>query len=207
MDLNSPLFDRIRIKPSCDEPRREEKPACEHAGCGKFGEYRAPKGRGQEGRYWRFCLDHVREYNKGYNYFAGMADDDVQAYQKDASTGHRPTWSSASNSASSRRRKDGAPPPASDFDYLDPFGVLRSAQPFHARRAAEPERPRRPAPVMRALEALGLDENADSATIKSQYKTLVKRFHPDAHGGDRSLEDRLREIIRAHDTLKAAGLC
>lgn len=207
MDLNSPLFDRIRIKPSCDEPRREEKPRCERPGCGALGEHRAPKGRGQEGQYWRFCLDHVREYNKGYNYFAGMADDDVMAYQKDASTGHRPTWNTASNSSQARRRKDGAPPPTGDFDYLDPFGVLRSAQPFHARRAAEPERPRRPAPVLRALEALGLDENADAAAIKAQYKTLVKRFHPDAHGGDRSLEDRLREIIRAHDTLKAAGYC
>lgn len=207
MDLNSPLFDRIRIKPSCDEPRRTAEPGCEHPGCTAKGEHRAPKGRGQEGRYWRFCLDHVREYNKGYNYFAGMPEDDVVAYQKDASTGHRPTWSSASNAAGGRRRKDGAPPPTGDFDYLDPFGVLRSAQPFHARRAAEPERPRRPEPVRRALEALGLDESADAAAIKAQYKTLVKRFHPDAHGGDRSLEDRLREIIRAHDTLRAAGYC
>ena len=206
MDLNSPLFDRIRIKPSCDEPRREE-PVCERPGCTAAGVHRAPKGRGQEGKYFQFCLDHVREYTKGYNYFAGMPEDDVVAYQKDASTGHRPTWAAGSNATGTRRRRDGAAPPVNDFDYLDPFGVLRSAQPFHARRAAEPERPRRPAPVMRALEALGLDENADAAAIKAQYKTLVKRFHPDAHGGDRSLEDRLREIIRAHDTLKAAGLC
>lgn len=206
MDLNSPLFDRIRIKPSCDEPRKAE-PGCEHPGCSAPGAHRAPKGRGREGEYWRFCLDHVRDYNKRYNYFAGMDDDDVMAFQKDASTGHRPTWNSASNAAGGRRRKDGAPPPASDFDYLDPFGVLRSAQPLHARRAAEPERPRRPAPILRALETLGLDDKADAAAIKAQYKTLVKRFHPDAHGGDRSFEDRLREIIRAHDTLKAAGLC
>ena len=54
---------------------------------------------------------------------------------------------------------------------------------------------------------MGLEEQADAATIKAQYKSLVKRFHPDAHGGDRSFEDRLRDIIRAHDTLKAAGLC
>ena len=59
----------------------------------------------------------------------------------------------------------------------------------------------------RALDVLGLDENADSAAIKAQYKTLVKRFHPDANGGDRSFEERLRDIIRAHDVLRAAGLC
>jgi curved DNA-binding protein CbpA len=54
---------------------------------------------------------------------------------------------------------------------------------------------------------LGLEEGADGPAIKAQYKALVKRFHPDANGGDRSFEERLRDIIKAHDTLKAAGLC
>lgn len=204
MDLNSPLFDRIRIKPSCDEPRARAEPTCDQKGCQGVGAHRAPKGRGAEGQYWRFCLDHVREYNKTYNYFAGMPDDDVVAYQRDAAIGHRPTWDMGVNS--SRRRRDGGQPPG-EFDYLDPLGILRSARPSHARRAAEPERPRRPGPVLKALETLGLEENADAPAIKAQYKSLVKRFHPDAHGGDRSFEDRLRDIIKAHDTLKAAGLC
>ena len=59
----------------------------------------------------------------------------------------------------------------------------------------------------RALDVLGLDDTADTAAIKAQYKTLVKRFHPDANGGDRSFEERLRDIIRAHDVLRAAGMC
>ncbi|TXN26131.1 J domain-containing protein, partial [Methylobacterium sp. WL93] len=59
----------------------------------------------------------------------------------------------------------------------------------------------------RALDVLGLEEGADTAAIKAQYKSLVKRFHPDANGGDRSFEERLRDIIRAHDVLRAAGLC
>lgn len=204
MDLNSPLFDRIRIKPSCDEPRRTGEAACDRPGCASPGQHRAPKGRGRENEYFRFCLDHVREYNKGYNYFAGMPEDDVVAYQKDASTGHRPTW--GMGVAGGRRRREGGLPPE-EFDYLDPLGVLRSAAPRQTRRAAEPEAPRRPGPVRQALEVLDLDETADAAAIKSQYKVLVKRFHPDAHGGDRTYEERLRDIIRAHDTLKAAGLC
>ena len=205
MDLNSPLFDRIRIKPTCDDTKRTSEPTCDHPACKAVGAHRAPKGRGNEGQYWRFCIDHVREYNKTYNYFAGMPDDDVMAYQKDAAIGHRPTWDMGVNA--SRRRKDGGATPG-EFDYLDPLGILRSARPAHARRAAaEPEKPRRPGPVLRALETLDLPEAADAASIKAKYKTLVKRFHPDAHGGDRSYEDRLRDIIRAHDTLKAAGLC
>src|SRR3954469_10393435 len=104
MNLNSPLFDRIRIRPSCDEPQRETRePACERASCAASGLFRAPKGRGREGQFWRFCLDHVRAYNATYNYFAGMPDEDVLAYQKAATTGHRPTWTMGVNPGSKGR--------------------------------------------------------------------------------------------------------
>jgi len=58
----------------------------------------------------------------------------------------------------------------------------------------------------RAYDVLGLDESADAAAVKARYKQLVKQVHPDANGGDRSYEDRLREVINAYNTLKAAGL-
>ena len=97
---------------------------------------------------------------------------------------------------------------ARDWAYADPLGVLRGEGLGETRRApAEPERRRRGALVRKALDILGLDETADGPAIKAQYKALVKRFHPDAQGGDRSFEERLRDIIKAHDTLKAAGLC
>jgi hypothetical protein len=210
MDLNSPLFDRIRIRPSCDEPRETAvEPACEKTGCGQAGNFRAPKGRGREGQYWRFCLDHVRAYNATYNYFAGMTDDAVAAYQKDAVVGHRPTWSMGVNPAVGRAGESRAETPPRDWEYADPLGILRAEGLGQARRAAapEPKRRRYSGVVQRALDTLGLDETADAAAIKAQYKALVKRFHPDAHGGDRSFEERLRDIIRAHDTLKTAGLC
>jgi curved DNA-binding protein CbpA len=204
MGLNSPLFDRVRIRPRAEEVRRETEPTCERAGCTAPGAHRAPKGRGREGQFWRFCLNHVREYNASYNYFAGMSDDDLQAYQKDAVVGHRPTWNMSVNGG--KRRRDGGLNPE-EFDYLDPLGIMRSAGARASRAAPEPAKPSRPGPVLQALETLGLDANAGAVEIKAQYKVLVKRFHPDAHGGDRSYEPRLRDIIRAHATLKAAGLC
>jgi curved DNA-binding protein CbpA len=218
MDLNSPLFDRIRIKPHCDEPRDAEAAApCEHPGCTGAGTYRAPKGRGQEGRYFQFCLGHVRAYNASYNYFAGMTDAAVAAFQKDAVIGHRPTWAMGTRpmgaNASHAPEGAGAPPPESasrDWSYVDPLGVLSGAGFQHARRRrtpAEPKKPRHTGPVRRALEVLGLEEGVDGPAIKAQYKALVKRFHPDANGGDRSFEERLRDIIKAHDILKSAGLC
>jgi hypothetical protein len=208
MDLNSPLFDRIRIKQQCEEPRETEGPACEHPGCKGSGLYRAPKGRGQEGRYFQFCLDHVRAYNASYNYFAGMTDAAVAAYQKDAVIGHRPTWAMGVNPAG-RVQDGGNEAPTRDWQYSDPLGVLNGENLNKGRRRApaEPKKPRYTGPVRRALDVLGLDETADGPAIKAQYKTLVKRFHPDANGGDRSFEERLRDIIKAHDTLKTAGLC
>jgi DnaJ domain len=207
MDLNSPFFDRIRIKPACDEPRVPAEPLCDKIGCGAAGVHRAPKGRGREGQYWRFCLDHVREYNASYNYFAGMSDAAVAAYQKDAVVGHRPTFPIGVN-GSAKQNGDAPHGPARDWGYFDPLGILRG-EGFAQAKRAKTEKPKRrfSGVVQRALDTLGLDETADAASIKAQYKALVKRFHPDAHGGDRSFEDRLRDIIRAHDTLKAAGLC
>jgi hypothetical protein len=207
MDLNSPFFDRIRIKPACDEPRETVEPACDKIGCGGAGLHRAPKGRGREGQYWRFCLGHVREYNASYNYFAGMSDDAVQAYQKDAVIGHRPTFPMGVNGAA---QQNGHEPrgPTRDWAYFDPLGILHAESFTQAKRkAAEPPKRRYSGVVQRALDTLGLDETANAASIKAQYKALVKRFHPDAHGGDRSFEERLRDIIKAHDTLKSAGLC
>ncbi|MCJ2069783.1 DnaJ domain-containing protein [Methylobacterium sp. J-030] len=207
MDLNSRLFDSIRIKPSCDEPKPAAETGCESPGCTQPGLYRAPKGRKAEGQYWRFCIDHVRAYNATYNYFDGMNDAAVQAYQKDAIIGHRPTWAMGVNKSGQAKPAD---EPARDWAYVDPLGILRGEGVADARRRArqpEPEKPRHSATVRRALDVMGLEEGADTAAIKAQYKTLVKRFHPDANGGDRSFEERLRDIIRAHDVLRAAGLC
>jgi len=231
MDLNSPLFDSIRIKPTCDDPKEGSKASpkggragakpsasataeatCDAPGCTGAGLYRAPKGRKQEGQYYRFCIDHVRAYNAAYNYFDGMNDAAVEAYQKDAMVGHRPTWSMGVNAAAGTGTDKGAKPETErDWAYADPLGVLRAngLGGNAGRRAAtpEPQRPRHTAAVTKALDVMGLDESADTAAIKAQYKTLVKRFHPDANGGDRSFEERLRDIIRAHDVLRAAGLC
>ncbi|WP_342107472.1 J domain-containing protein [Methylobacterium sp. SI9] len=207
MDLNSRLFDSIRIKPSCDEPKAAADGVCESPGCAQPGLYRAPKGRKAEGQYWRFCIDHVRAYNATYNYFDGMNDAAVQAYQKDAIIGHRPTWAMGVNKSGQAKPAD---EPARDWAYVDPLGILRGEGVGDTRRRArqpEPERPRHSATVRRALDVMGLEEGADTAAIKAQYKVLVKRFHPDANGGDRSFEERLRDIIRAHDVLRAAGLC
>jgi hypothetical protein len=197
MNLNSRIFDRIRVKRKPKQAAQPEEPRCDHPGCVALGLYRAPMGRLREGQYFSFCLDHVREYNATYNYFNGMSAEDVALYQRDALVGHRPTWSMGTNRTDKNFREDGD-------DSSQSGDTLSMAAPG-ARRAprAEQAKPRYGLAALRALDQLGLDDTADAVTIKSRYKDLVKRLHPDANSGDRSNEDKLREIIRAYNFLKS----
>lgn len=223
MDKPSDLFDKIRIKPrggakalgagrgkqAAPEP---DAMMCQKEGCTKPGVHKAPMGRGNEGRFWSFCLEHVREYNNTYNYFNGMNDTAVAAYHKDAMTGHRPTWSVSVNK-SGRKNQDAArqttTAEGAQWSYEDPLGLFDAGsvtpQPQGRKKISTPRRALSPR-VRVALDQLGLDDNAAAPIIKAKYKELVRRFHPDANGGDRSFEARLQDIIKAYDSLKAAGM-
>jgi curved DNA-binding protein CbpA len=204
MKLDSAYFNKIRIDAA--EPRPEPaRRACEMPGCDGAGTHRAPKGRAQEGEYFWFCLDHVRQYNKSYNYFSGMNDAAIQAFQRDASFGHRPTWQMGMNAKSDEAIRQARP---AGYRWTgsaqDPFRLFGEG--FQTGRP-EPEQRKVRNMEARSLSTLGLDFSATAAEIKARYKLLVKRHHPDANGGDRSLEDRLREIIQAYSYLKSVGFC
>jgi hypothetical protein len=208
MSNNSPLFDRIRVKPDQDRRLRAELPPCEWPGCTGPATHRAPKGREQANEYWRFCLGHVREYNSSYNFFSGMNDDAVAKYQKDALTGHRPTWKMGSIGGKRTRRAAARDFRDGNFTGDDPFSLFGEAG---SRRTSQPKTGSEARKVFnaqrRALETLGLEDDASRADIKAKFKTLVKRHHPDANGGDRGSEAQLREIIQAYNYLKSAGFC
>lgn len=209
MKLNSPLFDRIRVKPGTDRQHRPAEQRCEWPGCSEAGSHRAPKGRHREGQYWHYCLDHVREYNQSYNYFAGMSDDAVYAYQKDALTGHRPTWRMGVKGEQPGEKGHPFAEAMKQEGLRDPFGFgAEIGGAFHARQAPEePEGRAIRSTERRALEVMGLELSAAPAEIKARYKELVKLHHPDANGGDRSSEDRLRSVIQAYNNLRQAGFC
>ena len=207
MSSDSPLFDRIRVKPDQDRRLRTELPGCEWPRCGAPATHRAPKGRLRASEYWRFCLDHVREYNNSYNFFEGMSDDAIAKYQKEDLTGHRPTWKMGSIGG---RRGDAKHSSrgfrGSGWAADDPFELFeRVSRGGQARPGAEGRKVLNA--QRRALDVLGLEADAKRADIKARFKVLVKRHHPDANGGDRTSEDRLREIIQAYNYLKSAGFC
>jgi curved DNA-binding protein CbpA len=204
MSVYSKSFEKIRVRRDPAAELKSNAPCCQWDGCNEAGTHRAPVGRLKEGEYFRFCFDHVREYNRGYNYFSGLTDTDIARFQKEALTGHRPTWTMGANGAA-RFGPDLAQKRSGHAGYYtrirDPFGMFGG-------HADETPRERKAKPLeAKALETLGLDAKATGAAIKSRYKELVKRHHPDANGGDRGSEDRFRDVLQAYRVLKQAGLC
>lgn len=209
MKLDSKFFDRLRVKPDANRLLKDMAPGCDWKGCKQPGLYPAPKGRGHEGEYHRFCLDHVREYNKTYNYFAGLPDDEVAKHQKDDVIGHRPTWFVGVNSYG-RNRKGGNGSRQGGFSFHrfgteDPLGLFSEAAAGAPREGAQPARPLHRA-ERKCLRELNLEEGASKAEIKARFKDLVKRHHPDLNGGDKRSEDKLRDVIQAYNYLKTTGL-
>jgi DnaJ-domain-containing protein 1 len=209
MKLESKFFDRIRIKPRHrDEQPRPQSPHCAWEGCKEAGIYRAPKGNRAEGEYHNFCLEHVRHYNSAYNFFSGMDAAGVEEHiNRSAQTDGRPSWGMGSKPGGSGgpRMPNGKlrNPDAKKFaDPLHIFARYARAQARGPQR--EPVRPLHE-PDRRALETLGMEGRPNSDEIKKAYKALVKIHHPDANGGNKASEDRLRSIIAAYSHLKAKG--
>src|SRR3981081_4340929 len=210
---SSKFFDSIRIKPNKLSAKqqaqaREESAMCEWPDCKNKGPHRAPKGRANDKEYWHFCLNHVREYNQSYNFFSGMNADAVARYQKDALTGHRPTWKMGANGTKGKGQTDGADlegaaDPFSMFSELNGRGRWRPGPGSGAEAKAETRKVFNA--ERKALQVMGPGPEATLDVVKAKYKALVKQHHPDANGGDRSTEDRLIEIIKAYNYLKAVG--
>jgi len=201
VNSTSKYFDSIRIAPQKAKKEKKANRACEWPNCSSTAPHRAPKGRNSQDQFSWFCESHIREYNKNYNFFANMTDEEVRGYQEQNRTGHRPTWKMGMNSDASGGKRFQADPA-----FADTFGFFGENDPYRQDADGNRKRPPRNA-ERKALLALGLDETATMTDIKTRYKELVKKFHPDTNGGDRTAEDRLQKVIQAHDYLKKSGFC
>lgn len=214
MKPQSKYFDMIRVSRSRSEgastdDRRDPSSICHWRGCDKPGRHRAPKGRGRDNEYYMFCESHIRDYNQSYNYFEGMSSREVDDFRRDAMTGHRPTWTLGANSWAHGTRAAQSEAELRRHAGTAGFGT---PQDFHAERArrarAEATTAKRVLKPLekKSLDTLELTQSASREEIKARYKEMVKRHHPDNNGGDRSSEDKLREIIQAYNLLKQAGM-
>ena len=164
---------------------------CDVPGCTSAGEFRAPKGRNQLNEYFWFCLDHVREYNRAWNYYAGMSEDEIEADVRRATTWNRPSWPFGTGVKGS-----GA------WRVRDPFDFFEGQEAGGER--TERHHPWVQSAEEKALQIMDLSPPVTLDEVKARYKSLAKRFHPDANGGDRDAEERLKLINDAYTTLRKA---
>ncbi|TPG39898.1 J domain-containing protein [Sphingomonas koreensis] len=173
---------------------------CEQPGCDEPGEFRAPPldgvGAGDRPHPYRwFCLDHVRAFNAGYNFFNGMSAEEIHEQQRPFAGWERETRAFAHSGGD-------APPRWADFaDPIDAIGARFRAKAAAARKDGRPlsdgER--------RALRVLGLSADTDRTMLRKRYAELLRRYHPDRNGGDRSHERALQQVIEAYQRLKGAA--
>ncbi|WP_309662386.1 DnaJ domain-containing protein [Sphingomonas sp.] len=167
---------------------------CAVSGCGEPGEYKAPlepanfNGPGS----WRFlCLDHVREHNAKYNFFSGMSPEEIAEAQT--------SFGGWERSVRAFSATVGASPAWTDLDDpLDAIAARFRRQQESSSRFSTPER--------RALAVLGLGEDTSRHALRTRYSKLVRRYHPDKNGGDRTHETRLREVIEAYQSLRRSAV-
>ena len=180
--------------------------SCEWPGCGVKGAYRAPASPDQLHEFRWFCLDHVREYNRAWNYFSGWTEEELDAQIRADRTWERPTWTF----------RDGAPGPGRQgphmdgrawmrWGFADPLEVLgeNATQNPGAREDRRTRFRQLTRDEARAMDTLGLPhETEQRSEVRARYRELVKDLHPDMNNGARGDEARLGRVIRAWDILK-----
>ena len=170
--------------PDPDAPGR----TCDYPGCCEAAGFRAPKSRDSLNDYWWFCLDHVREYNARWDFYKGMTPDQIEAQTRDDTGWQRPTWPLGRVGQK-----------FFDEEHLrDPLEGLAASR----ARAAERMRAVTPSELRDPLSTLGLEWPVSLDALKARYKELAKRHHPDANGGDRKAEERLKTINLAYAAVR-----
>ena len=176
---------------------------CDVPGCEASGEFRAPGHRGHgfdgPGEWQYFCLDHVRQFNAGYDFFQGMNAEEILSAQSPAAG-----WQTETPAFKPTAGVDGMPRWADFHDPLDAIGA-RAGEIKRAAKGAQSEQFSRFTPKEReALNVMGLNPKDDRARLRRRYSELVRQYHPDRNGGDRSHEGRLQKVVEAYQLLRTS---
>lgn len=180
--------------PDPDAPGR----TCDMPGCCGMGDYRAPKSRTTLNDYWWFCLEHVRAYNASWDFYKGMSPGEIETQLRADTSWQRPTWP-LGHIGGSAWEQDALHDP---LHILSAGRVNRGLHPAGAHAAGGQRPDALPAELREPLATLGLDWPTTLDVVKSRYKELAKKHHPDANGGDRAAEERLKIINLAYAAVR-----
>jgi len=162
---------------------------CDWKNCTEIGEYKAPVEKDNSKKYRLLCLNHVKEFNKNWNYFSGMNDDQVIDFLKSDMIWHKPTQSFSSSDNFfkvlwNNTLKDDFDKEKfhSDFNHMGQFRYNNKD--------------------IKAFEILGITVGSKWESIYKKFKILVKKFHPDMNSGNKKFEEKLKSITLAYTQLK-----
>lgn len=167
---------------------------CDVEGCHEVGEFKAPKNRGLNEHY-HFCLTHVQEYNKKWNFFDGMNEEEILSHTLKSATWDRPTWKFSDAKKTEEKLRENVY--NNFFKYED---VEREKDRFSSNRNAISKL----SPEYQAMQVMGLEPPLSPQKLKDEYKKLAKKYHPDHNNGCKDAEERLKNINMAYTVLKTA---
>lgn len=175
---------------------------CQWPDCREEGEFRAPGSRGSgfdgPGNFRWFCLDHVREFNSGYDWFEGMNAEEIFAAQSPMAG-----WASDTRAFRPDAGIDGVPRWGDFADPLDAIGARAAGIKSRAAGQNTGEASVRfTKSEQEALTVMGLRGDTDRPKLRRRYSELVRRYHPDRNGGDRQYEARLGRVVDAYQMLR-----
>lgn len=177
-------------------PQAARSRGCDHPGCDAEGAYRAPKDRKHLNDYFWFCLDHVQAYNRSWDYCAGLSQTEIEDEIRRDTTWQRPSWPMGKWGAMEQRLRE-------KIVRGKGFAFGAEADEDEGASASANRRAVVDAPEAQALATLGLTPPVGFDQIKARYRELAKLHHPDANGGDKDAEERLKIVNQAYTVLKA----
>ena len=162
---------------------------CEWENCKESGKFKAPQEKDNSKNYKWLCKEHIKLFNKNWNYFEGMSQDEIEDFLKSDLTWHRPTQKFASSDNFFNILWNNAL-----SDKFNFFKQEKMTNGFTVRKLSEKDKD--------AFRIMELELNADWSIIQKKFKTLVKKFHPDRNAGNKKFEDQLKKITLAYSHLK-----
>ncbi len=161
---------------------------CDWENCKEIGSYKAPVERDNSKNFRYFCLEHIKIFNKNWNYLSNMSEEQVEYFIKSDLTWHKPTKSFTSSENFFKILWNNA--------LEDNVNIFKNPgfKEFKKSKLSEKDR--------HALEVLGLKYGVKWADIQKKFKGLVKKYHPDKNLGSKKYEDILKKITLAYSQLK-----
>ena len=152
---------------------------CSNPECKEIGLYPAPKSRDNLREYLYFCINCIRDFNKSWNYFEGLSENELEVEIRKSVTWDRPSWKFGTKNL--------------NYDFEKAFREFENKKSANNKKIIDKK-------LEKALKILGLNSDSNLTEVKTRYKTLAKKWHPDVQNESKSKnkEDKFINITNAY---------